>query len=421
MDEQLGARAPSPETFCAQRLDGAGSDAQDFIHLTERYGARNYAPLPVVIAKGEGVWLYDVNGERYLDMLSAYSAASFGHCNPRIISAMTEQAANCTLTSRAFYSDKLGQFLKAVCELSRMDMALPMNTGAEAVETAIKVARKWGYVKKGVPVNQAEIIVFGNNFHGRTTTIISFSSEPSYREHFGPHTPGFVVVPYGDFAAVERAINANTVAVLVEPIQGEGGIVLPGVGFLRDLHELCRERNVLFVADEIQTGLGRTGKMFALDHENIHPDMYILGKALGGGVYPVSVVTSPRHIMEIIRPGDHGSTFGGNHIAAAIGITTIAMLQEPGFVDAVMEKGAAFMRRLQSIVSPDIAEIRGQGFLIGIVLQKHLSARPYCEALLRKGLLCKETKENVIRIAPPLVITQQELDWAFEQIAAVFA
>jgi len=392
---------------------------KQLITQTETYGAHNYHPLPVVIARAEGIWVEDVEGNRYLDMLSAYSAVNQGHRHPKIIRALKEQADRVTLTSRAFHNDQLGPFCEKLSRLTGKDMVLPMNTGAEAVETAIKAVRRWGYWKKGVPENQAEIIVCENNFHGRTITVISFSSEEAYREGFGPFTPGFKIIPYGDIRALEEAITPNTVAFLVEPIQGEAGIIVPPDGYLRQAYELCKRHNVLFVADEIQTGLGRTGQLFACDWEGVKPDVYILGKALGGGVFPVSAVVADEEILGVFNPGSHGSTFGGNPLACAVAIAALDVIEEERLADRARELGAYFMDELKKIQHPDIKEVRGKGLLVGMEL--HTPARPYCEKLKEKGLLCKETHENTIRFAPPLVITKDELDWALERIRAVFA
>ncbi|WP_041304058.1 ornithine--oxo-acid transaminase [Kyrpidia tusciae] len=388
------------------------------IEREDRYGARNYDPLPVVLTKGEGVWVEDVEGRRYLDMLSAYSALNQGHRHPRIIQALKAQADRITLTSRAFYNDKLGFFYERLAQLTHKDTILPMNTGTEAVETAIKAMRRWAYRVRGVPEDQAEIIVATGNFHGRTTTVISFSSEPEYREGFGPLTPGFRVVPYGDIEALRRAAGPHTAGVLLEPIQGEAGIVLPPDGYLREVRRICTENGIVFAADEIQTGLGRTGQWFACDWENVTPDLYILGKALGGGVYPVSAVAANRDILGVFEPGSHGSTFGGNPLAAAVAVTALQVIEDEKLVDRSRELGAYFLVRLRTLRHPAIREVRGRGLFIGLELTS--PARPYCEKLKNRGLLCKETHETTIRFAPPLVIQKEELDWAFEQIAEVF-
>ena len=396
------------------------SRTEEFIREAETWSAHNYHPLPVVIERGEGVWVYDVDGNRYLDMLSAYSALNQGHRHPRIVQALVEQAGRVTLTSRAFHNDKMGPFLKKLCQLAGFEKALPMNTGAEAVETALKAARKWGYLKKGVPENQAEIIAAENNFHGRTITIISFSTEPQYRFGFGPFTPGFKIVPFGDAEALERAITPNTVGFLVEPIQGEGGVIVPPEGYLRQVREITRRHRVLLMLDEIQTGFGRTGKMFAFQHEDARPDILILGKALGGGVYPVSAILADNEVMEVFTPGDHGSTFGGNPLGAAVAMAALDVLVDEGLPERAQELGAYFMDRLRRIQSPYVKEIRGKGLLIGVEIKpEYGTARPFCEKLLRLGILAKETHAQVIRFAPPLVITREELDWALERIERV--
>lgn len=395
-------------------------NAKDFITLEEQYGAHNYHPLDVVIERAEGVWVWDVEGRRYLDCLSAYSAMSHGHRHPAIIAALLEQAQRVTLTSRAFRNDQLGLLYKELTELTGYDMALPMNSGAEAVETAIKLARKWGYAVKGIPRDQAEIIAVSGNFHGRTTTLISFSSEPVYRDWFGPYAPGFTLVPYGDAAAMETAITPSTCAILLEPIQGEAGVVVPPAGYLRAVAELARQHNVLVIADEIQTGLGRTGRLFACDHEGVRPDMMILGKALGGGVYPVSAVLADRPLMSLFRPGEHGSTFGGNPLAAAVARAALRVLREENLVQRAAELGDYFQERLAEIPSPHVREVRGKGLLIGVELKAEAGgARRFCEALQYQGLLCKETHENVIRFAPPLVIDRETIDWAIPRITHV--
>ncbi len=396
------------------------SRTEEFIREAETWSAHNYHPLPVVIERGEGVWVYDVDGNRYLDMLSAYSALNQGHRHPRIVQALVEQAGRVTLTSRAFHNDKMGPFLKKLCQLAGFEKALPMNTGAEAVETALKAARKWGYLKKGVPENQAEIIAAENNFHGRTITIISFSTEPQYRFGFGPFTPGFKIVPFGDAEALERAITPNTVGFLVEPIQGEGGVIVPPEGYLRQIREITRRHRVLLMLDEIQTGFGRTGKMFAFQHEDARPDILILGKALGGGVYPVSAILADNEVMEVFTPGDHGSTFGGNPLGAAVAMAALDVLVDEGLPERAQELGDYFMDRLRRIQSPYVKEIRGKGLLIGVEIKpEYGTARPFCEKLLRLGILAKETHAQVIRFAPPLVITREELDWALERIERV--
>ena len=389
----------------------------DYLELEEQYGAHNYHPLDVIVQRAEGVWLYDVDGRRYLDCLAAYSAVNQGHCHPRIVKACVEQARTLTLTSRAFRNDQFPLLLKQLHDLTGMDMALLMNSGAEAVETAIKAARKWGYTIKGVPRDQAEIIVCAGNFHGRTTTIVSFSTEAQYRDGFGPFTPGFTIIPFGDAAALEAAITPNTCAFLVEPIQGEAGIVIPPDGYLAKTFEICRRHDVLFMADEIQSGLGRAGRLFAYQYENVTPDAIIVGKALSGGLYPVSAVLATREVLGVFQPGDHGSTFGGNPLASAIARAALDVIVDEGLVRRSATLGAYFLERLRSIHSPIIREVRGRGLWIGIELDR--AARPYCEALKDQGVLCKETHEHVIRIAPPLVIDVDEIDWAFERIKRV--
>lgn len=384
------------------------------IEQTERLGAKNYHPLPIVISKAEGVWVEDPEGNRYMDMLSAYSALNQGHRHPRIIQALKDQADRVTLTSRAFHNDRLGEFYEKLAAFTGKNMLLPMNTGAEAVETAIKVARRWGYEKKGVADNQAEIIVCEGNFHGRTTTITSFSSEEEYRKGFGPFTPGFKIIPYGDAAALREAITPNTVAFLVEPIQGEAGIIIPPQGYLKEVAQICRENNVLLIADEIQTGFGRTGKPFACDWEDVVPDMYVMGKALGGGVFPISAVAADKEILGVLTPGSHGSTFGGNPLGCAVAIAALDVLVEEKLAERSLELGEYLMSHLQKIKNPIIKEIRGRGLFVGIELT--VPARPYCEQLKEEGLLCKETHEHTIRLAPPLIIKQDELDWAIDKI-----
>ena len=392
-------------------------NSQEYITLDERYAAHTYHPIEVVIERGEGAWVYDVEGRRYLDCLSAYSAVNQGHCHPRILEAATAQMHKVTLTSRAFYNDQLGPFLRELCELTGYEMALPMNTGAEAVETAIKAARKWGYQMKGVPDNQAEIIVCEGNFAGRTTTLISFSSVAQYREEFGPLTPGFVTIPYDDADALEEAITPNTVAFLVEPIQGEGGVRVPSPGYLKRVAEICAAHNVLFVADEIQTGLGRTGALLCCDHEGVRPDIVTLGKALSGGFYPVSAVIADRKVLGLLRPGDHGSTFGGNPLGAAIGRAALSVLIDEGLVDRSREIGAYFKGRLERIEGEHIEEVRGKGLMIGVELTR--LARPYCDALREAGILAKDTHGTVVRFAPPLVVTKEQIDWAMERIEPI--
>ncbi|MGB2956379.1 MAG: ornithine--oxo-acid transaminase [Anaerolineales bacterium] len=394
--------------------------ANHYINLEKQYGANNYAPLDVVITKGEGVWVEDVDGNRYLDCLSAYSAVNQGHCHPRIVKTLIEQAQKLQLTSRAFRNDQLGPFYEQICQLTGYEMALPMNTGAEAVETALKAARKWGYTVKGVPDGKAEIITCDGNFHGRTVTVISFSSEEQYREGFGPYTPGFVNIPYGDIEALRSAINSNTVAFLVEPIQGEGGILVPSEGYLKAAHDLCAEQNVLLTTDEIQTGLGRTGKLFASDHEDVRPDLMILGKALSGGAYPISVVLSSAEILGVFNPGDHGSTYGGNPLGCAVAQTALEVLVEEKMIENSAQLGDYFQDKLRSISSPHIKEVRGKGLLVGLELKPEAGGgRRFCEALQVKGVLAKTAHTNVIRFAPPLIITKEDLDWALEIIEEV--
>ena len=390
---------------------------QEFIELEESYGAHNYHPLDVVVEHAEGVWVYDVEGNRYLDCLASYSAVNQGHCHPKILKAMIEQAAKVTLTSRAFRNDQLPLLYKELHELTGFEMALPMNSGAEAVETAVKAARKWGYKIKGIPDGQAEIIVCANNFHGRTVTAISFSSDPQYRDGFGPFTPGFRVIPFGDAQALREAITPNTCAFLVEPIQGEAGIIIPPDGFLREAAAICRENRVLLITDEIQSGLGRTGKLFAYMHEGITPDAVIIGKALSGGFYPVSAVLASQEVLGVFHPGDHGSTFGGNPLGCAVARAALRVLVQENLVQRSAELGDYFLKKLQTISSPHLREVRGIGLWIGIELD--VPARPYCEALKALGILCKETHEYVIRVAPPLVITREEIFWAFERIKKV--
>ncbi|MBM4169712.1 MAG: ornithine--oxo-acid transaminase [Ignavibacteria bacterium] len=390
---------------------------KDYIELERQYGARNYAPLDIVIQHGEGVWVTDVEGKRYMDCLAAYSALNQGHCHPRIVEAFTAQARELTLTSRAFRNDKLGLLYRELHRLTGYEMFLPMNSGAEAVETAVKAARKWGYTKKGIPENKADIICASENFHGRTTTIISFSSEKQYREGFGPYTPGFPIVRYGDLEDLKSKITSNTAAFLVEPIQGESGVVIPPDGYLKGAAEICRTNNMLLILDEIQSGLGRAGKMFAFEYEGIRPDMVIIGKALSGGFYPVSAVLSREEVLGVFNPGDHGSTFGGNPLACATAIAALRVIEEEKLVERSYELGEYFLQKLLTIRSPRIKKIRGRGLWIGIVLDTN--ARPYCEALMEQGILCKETHDTVIRIAPPLIITKDEIDWAFERFKSV--
>jgi ornithine--oxo-acid transaminase len=390
---------------------------KDFIELENTYGAHNYHPLDVVIERAEGVWVYDVEGNRYLDCLASYSAVNQGHCHPKILKAMIEQAHKVTLTSRAFRNDQLPLLYRELHDLTGFEMTLPMNSGAEAVETAVKAARKWGYQLKGIPDGKAEIIVCSNNFHGRTVTIVSFSTDEQYRDGFGPFTPGFKVIPFGDAKALRQAITPNTCAFLVEPIQGEAGIVIPPAGFLKEAAAICRENRVLLMADEIQSGLGRTGKLFAYMHEGITPDVVIVGKALSGGFYPVSAVLASKEVLGVFHPGDHGSTFGGNPLACAIARSALRVLVKENLIQRSAELGDYFLTKLKTLSSPHVREVRGKGLWIGIELD--VAARPYCEALKGLGILCKETHERVIRIAPPLVITREEIFWAFERIKKV--
>lgn len=387
------------------------------IDQTEKFGAHNYHPLPIVISKAEGVWVEDPEGNKYLDMLSAYSALNQGHRHPRIIKALKDQADKVTLTSRAFYNDQLGNFYEKLAEMTGKDMILPMNTGAEAVETALKAVRRWAYDVKKVPDNQAEIIVCEGNFHGRTVTITSFSSDPGYQRGFGPFTPGFKIIPYGDIEALKQAITPNTAAFMLEPIQGEAGIIIPPQGYLKQVYELCKANNVLLVCDEIQTGFGRTGKLFASDWEDVKPDMYIMGKALGGGVFPISAVAADREVLGVFEPGSHGSTFGGNPLGCAVAVAAMDVLVDEKLVERSQELGEYFLGKLKEIKNPLIKEIRGRGLFIGLELET--AARPYCEKLKELGLLCKETHETTIRFAPPLVITKEDLDWAIERIKQV--
>jgi len=398
------------------------TDAEELIRRVERVSARNYAPLPVVIQRAEGVWAWDTEGRKYLDCLSAYSSLNLGHRHPRVIAALIAQAEKLTLTSRAFHNDQMGPFLEALCELSEMEMALPMNTGAEAVETAIKLVRKWGYRTKGVANDQAEIIACRNNFHGRTTTLVGFSSEAMYRQDFGPYSAGFQLIDFGDAGQLAEAITPNTVAFLVEPIQAEAGILVPPDGYLSAVRRVCSDNNVLFVLDEIQTGLGRTGKMFAYQHEeDAKPDVLILGKALGGGVYPVSAALSSSEIMGLIQPGEHGSTFGGNPLAAAIGLSVLDVLADERLAERAAELGAYLDDRLRGLRSESIVDIRGRGLLIGIEIRPDAgTARDYAARLLELGVLTKDTHEQVLRLAPPLVIERSELDWLVEKLQSVF-
>ena len=401
---------------------GTTPSSAELIALEEAHGAHNYHPLDVVVAKARGVWVWDVDGRKFLDFLAAYSAVNQGHCHPRIIAALKQQAERVTLTSRAFRNDQLGPFCAEITKLSGFARVLPMNSGAEAVETAIKAARKWAYTVKGVAADRAEIVAFAGNFHGRTTTIVSFSTDEQYRDGFGPFTPGFKVVPYGDAEAAARAITPNTAAILVEPIQGESGIVVPPAGFLARLRELATANRVLLLADEIQSGLGRTGRLFAYQHEGIRPDVVIIGKALGGGCVPISAILADDEVMGVFKPGDHGSTFGGNPMACAIARAALAVLVDEGLIDNSARLGDYFMERLVALKSKYVKEIRGKGLWIGVELKPELGgARAYCERLRDRGLLCKETHVDTIRFAPPLVITREEIDWAIERIAEVLA
>jgi ornithine--oxo-acid transaminase len=395
-------------------------NTQEYIELEEQYGAHNYHPLDVILKQGEGVWVYDIDGNRYLDCLSSYSALNQGHVHPKILNAMLEQAKTLTLTSRAFRNDQLPLFYKELSDLTGYEMSLPMNSGAEAVETAIKLARKWAYRVKGVPRYQAEIITCQNNFHGRTVSIISFSTEPLYRDDFGPFTPGFVVVPYGNADAIANAITPLTAAILVEPVQGEAGVNIPPPGYLKKVRDLCTKNNVLFIADEIQTGLGRTGKMFACDYESVRPDVLIIGKALSGGFYPISAVVADSDLLGLFTPGEHGSTFGGNPLAMAVARASLRVLVEENMVTNSAKMGEYFLEQLVEISSPHVKEVRGKGLLIGIELHpKAGGARRFCEALVKVGILAKETHENVIRFAPPLIISQADIDWALPGIREV--
>jgi ornithine--oxo-acid transaminase len=395
---------------------------KEHIDLVGRYAAHNYHPLPVVVAEAEGVWVIDADGKRYMDMLAAYSAVNFGHCHPELLDTVRQQLDRVTLTSRAFQNDQLGPFCEALANLCGMEMVLPMNTGAEGVETAVKTARKWGYTKKGVPEGKAKIICCENNFHGRTTTIISFSTDPLCRTGFGPFTPGFEIIGYGDIDALREAIDDNTVAFLVEPIQGEAGIIVPPAGYLKQVRELCSDKNVLFIADEIQSGLGRCGTTFCCDAENVRPDVYVLGKALGGGIMPVSAVVSTREIMSVFQPGNHGSTFGGNPLACALGRKVVEILNRGKYQQNAREMGAYLFERLGKIKSDKVKEIRGRGLWVGIEFHKEAGvARTYCEQLMHEGMLCKDTHKQTMRLAPPLCITKDEIDWALERLRKVLA
>ena len=403
-------RDPSPAT-------------RDSYHVLEReYGARNYKPFDVVLTRGLGVWVWDVDGRRYLDCLSAYSAVNQGHCHPRILAALTEQASRLAITSRAFMNDQLPLFYKELCAVTHSHKVLPMNSGAEAVETAVKVARKWGYEVKGVPKDRAEVIVCANNFHGRTLTIVGFSTDPTARDGFGPFTPGFRVVPFADLSALEAAITPNTVAFLVEPIQGEAGVIIPPTGYFKSVREICTRHNVILILDEIQTGLGRTGRLLAEEHEGIEADLTLIGKALSGGFYPVSAVLSNDEILGVLKPGEHGSTFGGNPLACAVARAAFKVLIEEGMIENASVMGARFLAGLRRINSPAVKEVRGRGLMIAVELHPHAGgARRYCDALRRRGVLCKDTHDHIIRVSPPLVVTHGEIDWAVEQFDAALA
>jgi ornithine--oxo-acid transaminase len=407
--------------FLSIAISGGVMDSREYIHLEETYGAHNYRPLDVVLTRGQGIWVWDVDGRKYLDCLSAYSAVNQGHCHPRILAALTEQANRLTLTSRAFRNDQLALFYQEICDLTHSHKVLPMNSGAEAVETVIKAVRKWGYRVKGVQRNKAEIIVCANNFHGRTITIVGFSTDEPYREDFGPFTPGFKVIPFGDSEALESAITPNTVGFLVEPIQGEAGVIVPPSGYLARAKAICQKNNVVFILDEIQTGLGRTGKLLAEEHDQIEADLSIIGKALSGGFYPISAVLSDKEVLGVLRPGDHGSTFGGNPLACAVARMALKVLTEEGMIDNAAKMGEYFITQLQNIKSPYIKEVRGKGLLIGVELKSEAGgARRFCEMLMTKGLLCKETHENIVRFAPPLIIRKEDIDWALDRIEPVF-
>jgi len=391
----------------------------DYIQMEKQYGAKTYSPLDIVLERGEGVWVYDINENKYLDCLSAYSCLNTGHCHPKIFDAMVKQAQKLTITSRAFRNAELSVFLKELAELAGKEAVLPMNTGAEAVETSVKLARRWAYQVKGIEKYNAEIIVCENNFHGRTTTITSFSSEPAYKEGFGPFTQGFKIIPYGDINALKEAITPNTCAFLLEPIQGEAGIIIPFEGYLKEVEKICKANNVLLMFDEIQTGFGRTGKLFAHQHENVNPDVIIVGKAISGGFYPVSAVLSDNSVMDVLTPGSHGSTFGGNPLGCAVARAALKVLEAENLIKNSAELGKYFLEKLKTLNNPHIKEIRGKGLFIAIELDE--PARPYCEALQKEGLLCKETHTFVIRVAPPLIITKDQIDWAFERFQKVLS
>jgi ornithine--oxo-acid transaminase len=394
----------------------------DFLAEVDRYSAHNYHPLPIVLSRGEGAWVWDIEGNKYLDCLAAYSAVNQGHRHPRIVEAAKEQLDRLTLTSRAFHNDQMGPFLHDLCELAGYEKALPMNSGAEAVETAIKAVRRWGYQVKGIPSDQAEIVVCENNFHGRTTTVVSFSTDEAYKAGFGPLTPGFKIIPYGDTRALDAAINRNTAAFLVEPLQGEGGVMVPPEGYLAKAAELCKANNVLLVADEIQTGLGRTGKLFCSDWEGVKPDVMVVGKALSGGFYPVSAMLAGDDVMSVFKPGDHGSTFGGNPLGAAVARAALKVIVEERLPERALELGEWFMGELRKLDSPHVAQVRGKGLMIGVEIKKESgTARPFCEALMERGILAKETHEQVVRFAPPLVVQRADLEWAMGHVAEVLA
>lgn len=393
-------------------------NSQAYINLEKKYGANNYKPLDVVIEKAQGVWVYDTEGKKYLDCLSSYSAVNQGHCHPKILKAMQEQAQKLTLTSRAFRNDKLPLYYEKICLLTGFDMVLPMNSGAEAVETALKAVRKWGYTKKNIPQGKAEIIVCSENFHGRTTTIISFSTDEDSKFGFGPYTDGFKIAKYSDITSIKELINENTAGIMLEPIQGEAGIKIPYEGYLKDIRKLCDENNIMLILDEIQTGFGRTGKLFAYEHEDIKPDAVLVGKALSGGFYPVSAVLAKREILDVFNPGEHGSTFGGNPLACAVAMAALDVLFEENLIEKSAKLGEYFLNKLKTIKCPNIKEVRGKGLFLAIELDT--KARPYCEKLQDEGILAKETHENIIRVAPPLVITEEEIDFAFEKFKKVF-
>lgn len=397
------------------------SEINDAIELENQYGANNYSPLPIILTRGQGVYVWDDAGKRYIDMMSAYSAVSHGHCHPKLVSVLQEQASQLNIVSRAFYTNKLGHFLKQACELTGFERALPMNTGAEAVETALKAARKWAYTVKGVPADKAEIIACAGNFHGRTITIVGMSTEPQYKKGFGPFPPGLKVIPYGDADALEKAITPNTAAFIVEPIQGEGGIVVPPAGYLKACAAICKKHNVLMICDEIQTGLGRTGKLLAFEHEGIRPDAIVLGKALGGGLLPVSLFLTRKEVMDVFTPGDHGSTFGGNPLAAAVGKVALDVLLEEKLIERAATLGDYFQAQLKTIDSPLIKDVRGKGLLIGVEIDARTPARQICLKMLEHGVLTKETHRTTLRFAPPLVITKEQIDVVVAALRIVLA